>query len=128
MTWQEALSTFAQTLLTILMPVVGTVVAGFLVALLNKYLAKAKIDLDLAQQERIKQAVEEAIRATEEVSRRQLMSSGQKRALTSLTVGNVLPDVKQSEIDRKIDAQLPVVRKETSPVVIPAPIIVTAKP
>lgn len=102
----------------LVLPSLATLIGGLVVGLLAKYLKKAGLELTQAQQDRIRALITEAIRATEEASRREAMTSEEKRtrtidaARTAITLDPALPDLSREDVAEVMDAQLPLVRKE----------------
>lgn len=105
----------ASKLVEIVLPTLATAIAGLIVALLSKYLKKVKIELTVEQETRLRQVVEDAIRATEEAARRQAakgirMTSHEKEQLTARAVLQKMPDVPAGQLKLAVDAMLPEVR------------------
>lgn len=117
----EWLPQFGDMLLQVVLPSLATIVGGMIVGLLNKQLKKANLELTEAQQERIKELIRDAIRATEEAARRQAMTSAEKRSKTVEAIARTVPELPTAEISTALDAQLPIVRKD---IAVPAPVTI----
>lgn len=109
-----------QTLLEVVLPSLATVIAGLVIGLLSRYLKKVKIELTAEQEARLRAIVEDAVKATEEVARRQatagtVMSSRDKDSMTATAVLNAMPDLPAGQLRTAIDAALPEVRKRLEP-------------
>ena len=121
---------FGDMLLQIVLPSLATIVGGMIVGLLNKQLKKAGIELTQAQQDRVKELIQDAIRATEEAARRESMTSEEKRAKAivaatlAITSAPSIPDMPREEIEAALDSQLPIVRKQDT---APAAVVITPK-
>lgn len=121
----EWLAPFGDLLLQIVLPSLATIVGGLIVGLLNKQLKKAGIELNQAQQDRIKELIQDAIRATEEAARRGSMSSAEKRTMTlegateAIAQDATVPTLAVPIIGTIVDSQLPLVRAQLMPQVPP---------
>ncbi len=117
------LERFTATLLEIVLPTLATVIGTMVVGLLTKYLQKAQIDLSSEQRTQLRRAIEEAVLAVEESTRRQraagrpLGQSGdakaeQARRIAQDQVGQELDPAKVRPI---IDAAVHRLREEYPP-------------
>lgn len=95
------------------LPALGTVIAGMMVVLLKRLLAKQGLELTEKQEDRLKQIVVDKIHATEEAARRgDVTTSEEKKALTvnSATVAAIndptIPNPSVQKVGQVVDSEL----------------------
>lgn len=98
-----------------ILPGLATLISGLVVGLLNKKLKQAGIELDDKQQARVRQIVEDAIKAAEEAARRkantsQPMTSDAKRDLAVAIIKSKIPQLDPLDLALALDSALPKVR------------------
>lgn len=114
-----------QQLVHLVLPVLATAIASFVVAMLQKKLSIYGIELDDKQATRLRTLAHDAILRTEEASRRDtLMSPADKAEFAERTVIEQAPDVDHATARHWIDVMLPMVRakgmmKPPQPATIP---------
>lgn len=98
-------------LLEWVLPSLAAAIAGMVMALLKKQMAKIGLDITEKQETRIKQLVHDAIVRTEEVARRDpTMTAAEKQEFTERTIRENMPELPPAEARNLIDTLLPVVR------------------
>ena len=109
-------------LIQLVLPSVATVVGGFLVAILNKYLKKQGIELTNAQDERLRQLVRDGIKAAEEMARRNPdLSSTEKHAIAVNQAVAREPSTTVAAASRVVDQEMPEMRKDLAGTAKPQP-------
>lgn len=98
-------------LVSLVLPSLGTVIAGYAIAFLDRQLKKAGLDLSEAQEARIRQIIDDAIRGVEERAATQRMTSDQKLVTAIQDVQAKLPSLSGDEIVARIHQQLPDLRE-----------------
>lgn len=101
---------FGGQLLEWVLPTLATAIAGLAMAILKKQLAKLGIELDEKQETRIRQIVHDAIVRTEEVARREPMTSAEKAVYTERTILEQAPELDPATARHMVDVMLPIVR------------------
>jgi len=110
------------TILPLVLPSLATVLGGFLVAILNKFLKKQGIELTNAQDERLRQLVRDGIKAAEEMARRNPdLSSTEKKAIAANQAVAREPGTSIDTANRIVDQELPGLRKELAGTAKPQP-------
>lgn len=115
------LGAIGNALLEFVLPTLATAIATLVVGILTRFLKKQKIDITDAQQKRLKEIVEDAIKAVEEAARRQTMTSAEKEHMakqiilerTAAEPGVPVPDAEK--LSHAVDAAMPEIRKRLEP-------------
>lgn len=109
-------------LLDWVLPSLATLIGGYVVRVLSQQAKRLGIQITAEQEAQIKEAVKTAVLAVEELARRVPMSGEEKAQVATAKLRRELPEVPESRIAELVDAALPVVRAEITPVVeAPAP-------
>ena len=103
-------------LLSLVLPSLGTVLAGLLVSLVQKKAQQAGVELTQAQTDRLKAVVTNAVQAVEERAMRAKasgtpMSSNDKRNAALAIVASD-PALVEGDVQKMVDAVLPEVRQK----------------
>ena len=113
----DILGTLGAKALEVALPILATTIATMVVAILKRVLAKQKIDMDIAQEERLKEVVEGAVLSVEELTRRTRQksitmppSSEEKMKIAVTRVRERLPKATEADIREAVDAALPIIR------------------
>jgi hypothetical protein len=112
----DILGTIGEGILKVVLPSLGTVIAGFLVLVLKRVAAKYGIEVTEKQEERLKQIVVDKIHATEESSRREPLSSPDKKTMTvtdavaEATADPSIPNPTREKVSQLVDSELNKVR------------------
>jgi hypothetical protein len=95
------------------LPILGTAIATLLVGVLTRFLKQQKIEITAAQEERLRELVRDAVKAVEEQSRRQPMTSPQKAVAAAQIVLDQAPhEIPPDKLRVAIDAALPDMREQ----------------
>lgn len=117
----DILGAIGNALLEFVLPTLATAIATLVVGILTRFLKKQKIDITDAQQKRLKEIVEDAIKAVEEAAHRETMTSAQKESMakqiilerTAAEPGVPVPE--PEKLSHAIDAAMPEIRKRLEP-------------
>lgn len=112
----DFLGSIGSGILHLVLPSLGTVIAGLVVLVLKRVASKYGIEVTEKQEERLKQIVVDKVHATEEAARRTPMNSDEKAALTINAVkaeadaDPTIPNPSMEKVIEKVDATLSQVR------------------
>lgn len=112
----EVFSWIGRELLQGAMPILATAIAGMVVALLRKQLAKVGIIVTKEQEDRMRELAKDAVLAIEERNARAVkdggkpMTSEQKAGAAFDLVVDKMPKAPAADVGRAIDAALPKMR------------------
>lgn len=110
------LSAIGGGLLHLVLPSLGTILAGLAVSFVQKKAAQAGIDLTQAQTNLLKTQVTNAVQAVEEISQKNptTITGQEKHAMATSMVAAVAPTASPTQVDTLINAVLQDVRPARS--------------